>query len=178
MVQRTSLLQEMKDAFEAPVALMERALEQFIPKDLRDVIAKYPDSFAKAEQLYINLNGQTVITGQPMPDWAEGFKTMFPWDNVGLVFFRMNTMDMLPMHMDSYTTYRKIFDIKDPSVIWRCVVFLEDWKSGHYLEIDDRLLPGWKAGDFILWNNDVPHFAGNFGTEPRYTMQITGMARS
>lgn len=127
---------------------------------------------------HINLNGQTVITGQPMPDWAEGFKTMFPWDNVGLVFFRMNTMDMLPMHMDSYTTYRKIFDIKDPSVIWRCVVFLEDWKSGHYLEIDDRLLPGWKAGDFILWNNDVPHFAGNFGTEPRYTMQITGMARS
>jgi hypothetical protein len=27
----------------------------------------------------------------------------------------------------------------------------------------------------VMWNYDVPHFAGNFGMEPRYTMQITGV---
>jgi kynureninase len=56
-------------------------------------------------------------------------------------------------------------------------VFLEDWKSGHYFEIDNVAHLNWRKGDYVLWNNDVPHFAGNFGIEPRYTMQITGTGR-
>jgi hypothetical protein len=58
--------------------------------------------------------------------------------------------------------------------MYRGIVFLEDWKSGHYFEIDGRPLMPWRAGDWVYWNNAVPHYAGNFGTEPRYTMQITG----
>jgi len=125
----------------------------------------------------LTLNGAIYNNKRPMPDYAKPFLTLFDWDNVGISFFRMDTMCALPLHQDQYNTYRKLFNITDPGVIWRCIVFLEDWKSGHYFEIDGSAHMNWRAGDYVAWNNDVPHYAGNFGLEPRYTMQITGMQR-
>lgn len=125
----------------------------------------------------LNFNGGLYDMKQPMPDYAQPFFSLFDWDNVGISFFRMRTCDVLPTHADSYISYRKMFNIQDPGVIWRCIVFLEDWKSGHYMEIDGRPHLEWRRGDYVLWNYDVPHYAGNFGVEDRYTLQITGMAR-
>jgi hypothetical protein len=124
----------------------------------------------------VTLNGGLYNMKNPMPNYAQPFFTMFDWENVGLSFYKMNTLDMLPMHQDAYNSYVKMFNTTAENV-WRCVVFLEDWKSGHYFEIDGKALCNWRAGDYVYWNNDVPHFAGNIGTEPRYTMQITGMQR-
>ena len=111
----------------------------------------------------------------PMPDYADPFFTLFEWKNVGITFFRMNTLELFPIHQDHYSTYRQKFNITNPNVIWRGVVFLEDWKSGHYLEVDGDPIVNWKRGDWVTWNYNTPHYAGNIGTEPRYTMQITGM---
>ena len=122
----------------------------------------------------VTLNGALYNMSKPMPDYAQPFFTLFNWDNVGLGFFRMCTLEMFPVHQDHYTSYRKLFNIIDTSVIWRCIVFLEDWKSGHYMEIDGKPHLEWKRGDYVMWNYNVPHYAGNFGTESRYTMQITG----
>lgn len=125
----------------------------------------------------VTLNGALYGMPRPMPDYADKFLTLFDWQNVGIGFFRMNTLDMFPVHQDHYTSYKKKFNIKDPATIWRCIVFLEDWKSGHYFEINGEPIVNWRRGDYVKWNFDVPHFAGNFGTEPRYTMQITGTQR-
>jgi len=108
-----------------------------------------------------------------LPEYALPFLTMFDWKNVGLVFYKMDTCQTLPLHQDAYTTYAKKFNLSIDD-IWRCVVFLEDWKSGHYFEIDNCPLMPWQAGDWVAWNSLVPHHAGNYGVEPRYTMQITG----
>lgn len=126
----------------------------------------------------LHLNGADYNTkdmGENVPAIGKPFFNFFPWENVGVVFYRMNTCDVLPLHRDSYNTYKKLFNIQDPMRIWRCIFFLEDWKSGHYFEIDNRPLMPWKAGDWVAWNNDVLHYAGNFGTESRYTVQVTGM---
>lgn len=112
--------------------------------------------------------------GDDIPEYAKPFLTMFDWHHNGLVFYRMDTCQTLPLHRDAYTTYAKKFNVSAEH-IWRAVVFLEDWKSGHYFEIDNQPKMPWKAGDWIAWNNDVPHHAGNYGVEPRYTMQITGI---
>jgi hypothetical protein len=32
----------------------------------------------------------------------------------------------------------------------------------------------WVAGQTVEWQYDAPHMAANMGTEPRYTLQITG----
>jgi ectoine hydroxylase-related dioxygenase (phytanoyl-CoA dioxygenase family) len=59
--------------------------------------------------------------------------------------------------------------------VGRAVIFLEDWKSGHYFEIDEVPIVNWKKGDYILWKNDTSHMAANLGKENRYTMQVTGI---
>jgi hypothetical protein len=51
---------------------------------------------------------------------------------------------------------------------------LEDWKPGHYLEIDGVGVVNWVAGDYFMWESNVPHAAANIGIEDRYTLQITG----
>ena len=122
---------------------------------------------------HLNLNGGLYNMARNMPDYAKGFLTLFPWYDIGLAFYKMSTCDALPLHTDSYISYRKMFGVK-PEQMYRAIVFLEDWKSGHYFEIDGRPLLAWHAGDWVYWNNDVPHYAGNFGVAPRYTMQITG----
>lgn len=122
----------------------------------------------------ITLNGALYAMPNPMPDYANPFTQLFDWENTGIGFFRMNTLEMFPVHQDHYVSYQQKFNITDPSTIWRCIVFLEDWKSGHYMEVDDKPIVDWRKGDYVMWNYNLPHFAGNFGTEPRYTMQITG----
>ena len=87
----------------------------------------------------------------------------------------MNPGTVLPRHEDTYARYRVIHNIRDVNSIWRAVVFLQDWQSGHYFEIDDTPVTEWAAGEYALWQGDTPHLAANMGHEPRYTLQITGI---
>jgi len=138
------------------------------------------ERWIKEGYVNVRLNGQTYNMQrleQNMPEYAKPFLTMFDWDHVGLNFYRQNTLNMFPTHADCYISYRKMWNIKEPDQIWRCIVFLENWKSGHYFEIDGNPLVNWQKGDYVVWNFDVPHFAANIGIEPRYTMQITGIQR-
>lgn len=122
----------------------------------------------------ITLNGALYASPRSMPAYADPFLSMFDWKDQGIGFFRMKTLEMFPLHQDHYTTYQQKFNLSDSKNIWRCVVFMEDWKSGHYFEIGGDPMVKWSRGDWVAWNDDVPHFAGNFGTEDRYTVQITG----
>mgnify|MGYP001387133250 FL=1 len=56
----------------------------------------------------------------------------------------------------------------------RIIVFLEDWKSGHYFELDGKPIMDYKAGTYVEWSADVEHMAANIGVDYRYTLQITG----
>lgn len=122
----------------------------------------------------LNFGGKVFDMSNPMPNFSKDFFTLMPWTNVSITFYKMITNDVLPLHQDKYSKYKSIFGISDASIIFRCIVFLDDWKSGHYLEVDNTPILNWKKGDYVYWNNDTPHFAGNFGIEPRYTLQITG----
>lgn len=122
----------------------------------------------------LNFGGNVFDMSNTMPSFSKNFFKLMPWDNVSITFFQMVTNDILPMHRDRYLKYKSVFNILDSSTIFRCIVFLDNWKSGHYLEVDTTPIMPWKKGDYVWWNNDTPHFAGNFGIEPRYTLQITG----
>jgi hypothetical protein len=126
---------------------------------------------------YVNvtLNGALYAMPNDMPDWALDFQTLHPgWSDVSIGFFRMDILNLFPLHRDHFIRYQEVNQITDPSTVWRSIVFLEDWKSGHYFEIESVPIMSWRAGDWVSWNYDVEHFAGNFGVDPRYTMQITG----
>ena len=59
----------------------------------------------------------------------------------------------------------------------RVLVFLEDWKSGHYFELDGIPIVNWKAGDYYQWTGATKHMASNIGVDDRYTLQLTGWCK-
>jgi len=79
----------------------------------------------------------------------------------------------IPTHVDTFYTFCKNNNYS-PSEVVRLNVFLEDWKTGHYLELDENPVLHWTKGDAIIIKYNVLHLSGNMGKEPKYTMQITG----
>ena len=113
-----------------------------------------------------------------LPDWSQRFIDIFSgqkWKDIGIAFYRMNTGTVMPNHSDLYKRYVELFDLQGKEhTIHRALVLLEDWKSGHYLEVRGLPIMEWKAGTVVEWVYDTPHMAANIGLEPRYTLQITG----
>ena len=113
-----------------------------------------------------------------LPDWSQRFMEMFKgqgWKDIGLAFYRMPTGSVMPEHKDLYKRYVELFNLQGREhTIHRALVLLEDWKSGHYLEVRGMPIVEWKAGQVVEWVYDTPHMAANIGLEHRYTLQITG----
>ena len=120
-----------------------------------------------------SFTGMMYDNKNPMPNWTHKFNNMFGLKNQTYNFYKMQTLEIMPVHKDHYRSYVKIFNA-DPANVCRVLIMLEDWKPGHYLEIDGKGYVNWTAGDFFFWKYDVPHAASNIGIEPRYTLQITG----
>jgi hypothetical protein len=114
----------------------------------------------------------------PQPSWNDRFVEMFKsrgWRDVGTSYYRMDTGTVLPNHQDLYKKYVELFNLQGQEHwVYRAIVFLEDWQSGHYFEIDGNPVKEWRAGDCVEWRYDTPHMAANIGLLPRYTLQITG----
>ena len=127
---------------------------------------------------------QNKITGDlcdmryTLPSWNHKFIELYEsmgWKDIGVAYYRMPTGTVMPNHSDLYKRYIEIFNLQGKeNTINRALVLLEDWKSGHYLEVMDRPVIDWTAGTVVEWIYDTPHMAANIGLEYRYTLQITG----
>ena len=109
----------------------------------------------------------------PEPEWMRGFDRQFPFENLSWSVYRMTPGCVLPTHSDTYSKFREIYAVPVQATVVRVIVFLEDWRSGHYFEGVQVPVTQWRAGDVIEWTYDAPHMAANLGLEPRYTLQIT-----
>lgn len=121
-----------------------------------------------------SFSGYMYDSKNPMPEFVEGVGQEIGLHSCGYVIYRMDTLDIMPTHVDHFETYMKVFNQPRDNIV-RALVLLEDWKPGHYLEVDGTGHTNWKAGDYWLWSADVPHAASNIGRLPRYTLQITGV---
>jgi hypothetical protein len=132
------------------------------------ISAGYPDRFT----------GDMCDMRQPQPTWNHQFIKHFTdqgWKDIGTSYYRMSTGTVLPTHKDLYVKYIKLHNLQgQENCIRRAIVFLEDWRPGHYAEYIDQPMVNWSAGTVIEWVYDTPHMAANLGLEPRYTLQITG----
>ena len=122
-------------------------------------------------------SGKMANHYDPLPSWhnkiLDWVEEEFQLKDVGCCYYRMDTNDIIPNHSDAYNVYTKKFNCKQEDV-YKILVFLEDWKSGHYFEVEGNPFIEWKSGDYISWVGNTEHFAANIGTEYRYTLQITG----
>lgn len=133
---------------------------------------------------WISQGYQSKITGNlcdmrhKLPSWNHKFVEFYEangWQDIGVAYYRMPTGTVMPEHSDLYKRYIEVFNLEgQENTIRRAIVLLEDWKSGHYLEVMGVPVVDWKAGQTVEWAYDTPHMAANIGLEDRYTLQITG----
>jgi hypothetical protein len=127
---------------------------------------------------HCNLTGDMADMRGPQPHWNDRIVHQFKkygWKDIGTSYYKMKTSTILPTHSDLYVKYIKIHNLQGKEHrIRRAVIFLEDWKPGHYSEINGQGVVNWCAGDVLEWEYDTPHAAANIGIEDRYTLQITG----
>lgn len=121
-----------------------------------------------------SFSGQMYGSNNPMPRWVKHFEFYFQdyHHKFSYNFYKMQTLEIMPTHSDHYQTYMRVFDVDFKDCV-RILVMLEDWKPGHYLEVDGEGIVNWKAGDYVCWEGATPHAASNIGIEDRYTLQIT-----
>lgn len=122
--------------------------------------------------------GELADMRHELPAWSSKIIEMYEargWKDIGIAFYRMRTGTVMPVHSDLYKRYIEVFDLEgQEQSIRRALMLLEDWESGHYLEVDGKPYVNWSAGDVVEWRYDIPHMAANIGLKDRYTLQITG----
>lgn len=128
-----------------------------------------------SEKYLKSYTGSMYDNSNTMPDWIKTLENAFGMYNQSYTFYRMETCEIMPVHSDHFRTYSKLNNVS-PDQVWRAVMMLEDWKPGHYFELDGVGYVNWKAGDWFKWRGDVPHAASNIGSEPRYSLQVTGVS--
>lgn len=139
-----------------------------------------PATVAKwLSQGYTNkITGDLSDMRHRLPAWAGKFIDIYTemgWKDIGLAFYRMPTGTVMPVHQDLYKRYVEVFNLQGrEQSIRRALVLLENWQSGHYLEVNAEAVVNWSAGKTVEWVYDTPHSAANLGLTDRYTLQITG----
>jgi hypothetical protein len=131
------------------------------------------DAWREQGYTHTTTTGKMYDSKNPMPEWVEKVASLLNLRNPGFVFYRMDTLDIMPTHVDHFNTYCRVFN-QERKNVRRAIVFLEDWKPGHYFEVEGIGVVNYKAGEYVLWDADAPHAASNIGVDPRYTLQITG----
>ena len=130
----------------------------------------YMDDLSRLTGLECDMKKKQPTWNSHLIDW---FERTFEVTDTGVNYFKMLTDSVLPVHIDSFTKYRSIFDCKQSDCV-RVIVFPFDWESGHYFEIKECAITNWSAGDYVMWQGEVPHMAANMGGTPRYSIQLTG----
>jgi len=122
-----------------------------------------------------NLLGEMYNDKMDMDHHDLNFLNKFGWKNFAWAFYKLTPNSWIPPHKDHFLNYSKHYKINDKTKIKRALVFLEDWHPGHVFGIENKIITGWQAGDYYTWDIDTNHWGGNFGTETRYTLQLTGV---
>jgi len=84
---------------------------------------------------------------------------------------------VIPLHRDTFFQINQRYpDRTEPRV--RANIYLEDWKTGHFIQYSDQVSTHWKAGDGFLWDSSILHLSANAGMQDKYTMQISGFLKA
>lgn len=148
-------------------------------RDLKYIHEQFNDPKSLSEWRQLGYT-QTRFTGDMYdmrhaePDWVTPFRNIFPFERFGWSFYRMQPGSVLPAHRDTYDRFKLIHGLETTHSVVRTIVFMENWASGHYLEMNGEPFTGWRAGDWVSWRDDFLHLAANIGKTDRYTLQLTG----
>jgi len=111
------------------------------------------------------------------PAWCHKFINKIPqdFDHAVLSIIRIDPGQTIPLHIDKHYWVQQTYG---QGKTHRYLIMLEDWKSGHYFELEKEPLTNWKAGDWIRFEQAQWHLASNAGIEPWYSAQVTCVVKN
>lgn len=106
-------------------------------------------------------------------DWQDLMLSQLPLECGIVILTRQDPGQILPWHRDRHFLLRKLYP-DDKRMIVRILIFMEDWKIGHVLQIHDEMLYNWKRGQAVIWHPNTYHVSANIGLEKKWTCNVTG----
>jgi len=131
--------------------------------------------------------------GQVGGKWGDHYTSGNPDKNKQKIYFEMaekiglenyhaliqiqSPGQQIAMHYDAGSRKRYAFlsDADHKSRLKRVFVFLEDWKEGQIIQMQDHNISKWKKGQVLAFDwTTVKHGTANFGAHERPMLCITG----
>ena len=106
----------------------------------------------------------------------------FGMNETAIKFHNQTTGQMLHWHIDNFAgrkergnTFTEIEADKNPELMRRFAIMLDDWKHGQVFQLGNSNWHQWKRGECITWEwRDIPHATCNMGWDNRPMLQVTG----
>jgi len=155
--------------------------------------AKYTEYETISIQIWNDSNNNSNLTQlrSPLPDtycWENTKMKQILWDlteievdrlskNLNMEILSVTSImqppgSIIPPHVDSFFQLRKKFPDRPNPV--RALIFIEDWKVGHFLQCNDDVYTHWKCGDGLIVDRAQCHLSANAGVEDKHTVQVSG----
>jgi hypothetical protein len=124
------------------------------------------------KEFYTEHNSSIWQMFEDSPDWVHNLSNLIPqdFDHHVVSVIKIDPGQTIPHHVDKHF---KLKQQHGEGESYRYLIFLEDWKRGHYYEVHDQPFTKWKAGDWVKFGIDDWHIAGNMGDESFYSAQVT-----
>lgn len=154
----------------------------FIAVDIADSSSHLPDELKYIQSEYTKYGytqhntklWKTTNSHEKLTfSWEKDIIRRLPLDHAIATVTRQDPGQVLPWHMDRFFFLNQQYP-NDPRPIWRFLMFLEDWKMGHILQVNDSILHHWNRGDVVVWRPGTEHLSANVGLETKWTCNITG----
>ena len=112
----------------------------------------------------------------------QNIASYFGMEEYTIKFHNQRTGQMLNWHIDNFAgrkergnTFTEIEADRNPELMRRFVIMLDDWKHGQVFALGNSNWHQWKRGECITWEwRDIPHATCNMGWENRPMLQVTG----
>lgn len=155
--------------------------------------AEYTEYETISMQIWNDSNKNSNLTQlrSPLPDtycWENTKMKQILWDLTDVDVDRLSKQlnmeissvtsimqppgSIIPPHVDSFFQLRKKFPDRPNPV--RALIFIENWKAGHFLQCNDDVYTHWKCGDGLIVDRAQYHLSANAGVEDKYTVQVSG----
>lgn len=136
-------------------------------KDVHQQYGGFPDSFCSE-----NTTIHQKWFDEDEIDFGELGKKL-SIDVVSVSAIKQCPGNTIPLHRDMFYQVKKKFPNRKEKIV-RANIFLEDWKTGHFLQYNDIVDTHWKQGQGHMWDSDVLHIGANNGMEDKFTLQVSG----
>ena len=130
--------------------------------------------YERAGYKVINDTSFTVqhYNGPVIMKWAQHLDIIFGLFDQHIEFQKIGLLDIVPTHVPNAKDYCDNHDV-DPNNIWHCIMLLENWDSGQYLEIGKSGITNWQAGTWYKFKPGTTISYGNFGNTNMYVTFLT-----